>query len=174
MGPIGSEYMCNLMCSLKLVVCFHGLCVFTLMVCFHGYLYYTAVEETRSVRYGHTLKFTPHPIPNCEVKLDGPVQYWGGGPPGKFVVLYHFLLIFILSKTCMVRSSLFFGGWTDPACLSTLIIDETHVILLNGIGEFMRYSARSWFSVSHWKNGSHGCWSGSRVKHMWQAPAGSK
>ena len=43
-------------------------------------------------RYGHTIKSTPHPIPNCEVKLDGPVQYWGGGPPGKFVVLYLLLL----------------------------------------------------------------------------------
>lgn len=45
-------------------------------------------------RYGHTIKFTPHPIPNCEVKLDGPVQYWGGGPLGKFVVLYRPLLSF--------------------------------------------------------------------------------
>jgi hypothetical protein len=52
-------------------------------------------------RYGHTIKFTPHPIPNCEVKLDGPVQYWGGGPPGKFVVLYLpslFTLFFALAS----------------------------------------------------------------------------
>lgn len=28
------------------------------------------------------------PIPNSKLKLEGPIQYWGGGPPGKFVVLY--------------------------------------------------------------------------------------
>ena len=55
-----------------------------------------------SVRYGHTIKSTPHPIPNCEVKLDGPVQYWGGGPPGKFVVLY------------LPRSILLDFSWSPP------------------------------------------------------------
>ncbi len=45
--------------------------------------------SSSSSRYGHTIKSTPHPIPNCEVKLDGPVQYWGGGPLGKFSVLYR-------------------------------------------------------------------------------------
>ncbi len=34
-------------------------------------------ESLEYVRSGHTIKVTPHPIPNCEVKLDGPVQYWG-------------------------------------------------------------------------------------------------
>ena len=50
------------------------------------------VALSGGTRYGHTIKSTPHPIPNCEVKLDGPVPYWGGGPPGEFVVLYLLLL----------------------------------------------------------------------------------
>jgi hypothetical protein len=53
-----------------------------------GNVVFFAGRKASISRYGHTIKFTPHPIPNCEVKLDGPVQYWGGGPPGKFVVLY--------------------------------------------------------------------------------------
>jgi hypothetical protein len=62
----------------------------------HGSSCFKFGNKFAESRYGHTLKFTPHPIPNCEVKLDGPVQYWGGGPPGKFVVLY-LLFPFLLS-----------------------------------------------------------------------------
>jgi hypothetical protein len=64
-------------------------------------------EKRVDSRYGHTIKFTPHPIPNCEVKLDGPVQYWGGGPPGKFVVLYllyFFACIFLLASSLNAES----------------------------------------------------------------------
>ena len=42
------------------------------------------LKNSQCHRHGHTVKSAPHPIPNCAVKLVGLVQYWGGGPLGKF------------------------------------------------------------------------------------------
>ena len=64
------------------------MCTWAFGILFVSGLLYMLATVWKVDRYGHTLKFTPHPIPNCEVNLHGPVQYWGGGPPGKFVVLY--------------------------------------------------------------------------------------
>lgn len=73
--------------------------------------------KPNSFRYGHTIKFTPHPIPNCEVKLDGPVQYWGGGPLGKFVVLYRIFCI----KYAKLKN-LWYGWWSNLSLEHVLTI----------------------------------------------------
>jgi hypothetical protein len=74
--------------------------------------------NSSSIRYGHTIKSTPHPIPNCEVKLDGPVQYWGGGPLGKFSVLYrtHFLPVAPPAPDCWIRQA-GRSAWLGCLCL---------------------------------------------------------